>query len=96
MTGSGQWLDTRGGRAMNELRKWTSTLCADLDLDPDCLDPGLIFAMARDVSRAVAKPAVPLTTFLAGMAVAKGLPPAEVAARLSALTQRWPRIDWRD
>ncbi|PRX46433.1 hypothetical protein B0I33_10710 [Prauserella shujinwangii] len=81
---------------MDDVREWTSALCSDLDLDPGELDPGLVLAMARDVGRVVAKPAAPLTVYLVGMAVARGLPPAEAARRLGELTQRWPRIDWRD
>lgn len=81
---------------MNELREWTSALCSDLGLDPGQLDTGLILAMARDAGRAVAKPAAPVTVYLVGMAVARGLPPAEAAHRLGELTERWPRIDWRD
>lgn len=81
---------------MNELREWTSTLCADLGLDADQLAYGLILSMARDVGRTVAKPAAPITVYLVGMAVARGLSPMEAAQRVGALTENWPRIDWRD
>ncbi|MBK1788325.1 DUF6457 domain-containing protein [Prauserella cavernicola] len=81
---------------MNELRKWTATVCADLGLDADQCDHALILALARDAGRTVARPAAPITAFLVGMAVARGLPPAEAASRLDALTRDWPRFDWRD
>ncbi|MFC4001932.1 DUF6457 domain-containing protein [Prauserella oleivorans] len=82
---------------MNELREWTATLCADLGLDDARdLDCAAVVAMARNVGRVVSNPAGPVTAFLVGMAVARGLSPADAAARLDELTRRWPRIDWRD
>ncbi|PXY25333.1 hypothetical protein DI005_13370 [Prauserella sp. PE36] len=81
---------------MDELREWTTALCADLGLDADQCDHALVLAMTRDVGRVIARQAAPITAFLVGMAVARGLPPAEAAERLGALTDDWPRFDWRD
>ncbi|MEU3274103.1 DUF6457 domain-containing protein [Saccharomonospora sp. NPDC006951] len=81
---------------MNDLREWTATLCADLGIDDEQFDYPLVLAMARDAERAATKPAGPITVYLIGMAVAQGLSPAEAAAKLDALAQRWTRIDWRD
>jgi hypothetical protein len=45
--------------------------------------------VARDVAHEVARPAAPLTAFLLGVAVGRGQPVAEAAAKLTALAQAW-------
>jgi hypothetical protein len=81
---------------MSDLQEWTSTLCADLGLDAAGVDCAQIVDMARHIARTVELPAGPVTAYLIGMAVARGLSPAEAADRLAHRAQRWPRIDWRD
>lgn len=81
---------------MKDLRDWTSALCSDLGLDADEVDTTRILDMARLVGRTVARPAGPVSAYLIGMAVARGLSPAEASARLAELARDWPRIDWRD
>lgn len=81
---------------MNQLQEWASALCSDLGIEVDDLDYELILSMARDAGQAVARPVAPISVYLVGMAVARGLPPLEAEERLGELTKRWPRIDWRD
>ncbi|WP_216208055.1 DUF6457 domain-containing protein [Amycolatopsis aidingensis] len=80
---------------MNALAEWTSAACSDLGLteEPDRM---LIADIARHASRAVSAPAAPVTAYLFGLAVGRGLPPADAARRLTALAARWRGIDWRD
>ncbi|MGH3520363.1 MAG: DUF6457 domain-containing protein [Haloechinothrix sp.] len=81
---------------MNQLQEWASALCSDLGIEAKELDCEFVLAMARDAGYAVARPAAPITVYLVGIAVARGLSPAEAAQRLGALTRRWQQIDWRD
>lgn len=45
--------------------------------------------VTRDVAHGVARPAAPLTAYLLGVAVGRGRPIAEAAARLSELAGTW-------
>ena len=81
---------------MNALAEWTSLACAELGIDPGELDRALVLDLARDVARGVARPAAPLTTYLLGVAVGRGLSNREAAARLSTLADQWHGIDWSD
>ncbi|MFP5219032.1 MAG: DUF6457 domain-containing protein [Actinomycetes bacterium] len=74
---------------MTTLQDWTDAVVEALDL-PDRPDARLVLDLARDVAHGVERPAAPLTTYLAGQAVARGADPRDVAARLSALAARWP------
>lgn len=81
---------------MCELRMWTSAIEADLGIDSDQPDYELIDAVAREVGRAVANPAAPLSAYLVGMAVGRGFSPCEAARRVRERAECWPRVDWRD
>jgi uncharacterized protein DUF6457 len=83
--------DPRTGKSerVNTLAEWTERACAELGLDPGSLDTGTVLDLTRDVAHGVARPAAPLTAFLLGVAVGRGQPLAEAAARLTALAQRW-------
>jgi hypothetical protein len=73
---------------MSTLEDWTAAVCAELAVDqPDTM---LILDLAREVAHGVARPAAPLTTYLAGVAVGAGLDPATAAARVTAMAQSWP------
>jgi hypothetical protein len=73
-----------------------SVVCADLGVDKAELDSAPILEMSRTVQRSVAKHAAPLTAYLFGIAVARGLQPAEVAERVTELIRRRHGIDWSD
>jgi hypothetical protein len=76
---------------MSTLEKWTAAVCADLGIDPAAADTTTVLDLARDAAHGVARPAAPLTTFLVGVAVGRGLPLADAAARVQALAARWQR-----
>lgn len=56
------------------LEQWTSELAATLGLPSDLAGDdarALVLDLARDVAHGVARPAAPLSTFLAGVAVGR-------------------------
>ena len=73
---------------MKTLDAWVDAVTADLGLQ-EGLDVRLVLELARDVAHGVERPAAPVTTWLAGMAVAAGADPADVAARIRALAASW-------
>lgn len=75
---------------MNTLEEWTATVVAELALPASSVDRDAVLDLAREVAQGVARPAAPLTTYLAGIAVGAGADPADVAARIGRLAQQWP------
>jgi len=73
---------------MKTLDDWVAAVVADLGLQSG-VDVREVLDLARDVAHGVERPAAPVTTWLAGMAVASGADPADVAARLRALAADW-------
>lgn len=78
------------GMSVNTLEEWTAAVVAELELPAASVDRDVVLDLARDVARGVARPAAPLTTYLAGVAVGAGADPADVAARIGQLAQKWP------
>jgi len=74
---------------VSTLQDWTDAVVEALGL-PEPPDVRLVLDLAREVAHGVERPAAPLTTYLAGQAVARGADPREVAARLGALAAGWP------
>ena len=74
---------------MSTLEEWTAAICADLGLEPGLSDTKIVLDLAHDAAHGVARPAAPLTTYLVGVAVGRGLPLPEAAARISALANGW-------
>ena len=70
-----------------DLEQWTVDLAGALGLDPDArVDIAGVLDLARLAAHEVARPAAPLTTFLAGFALARGASlehVADVVARLA-------------
>src|SRR6516225_9299857 len=58
---------------MSTMDQWTAAVCADLGLDPSDADLRAVLDLTRDVAHGVARPAAPLTAYLVGMAVGRGL-----------------------
>lgn len=67
---------------------WIEAVRHELGLD-DVVDVPLLLGLARDAAHGVERPAAPVTTFLLGLAVARGTDPVEAAGRLSALAAGW-------
>jgi Domain of unknown function (DUF6457) len=74
---------------VSTLEAWTEAVCAELGLDPGAVDPKALLDVARDVAHAVARPAAPLTAYLLGLAVGRGIPAPEAAARVGRLASSW-------
>ncbi len=85
--------DTMTAQTPDDLDRWSAAVAEALDVDPTALDRDLVLDLTRDVAHTVARPAVPLTTFLMGMAVgARGGDRAaldSVAAQVGELNRRW-------
>jgi hypothetical protein len=71
------------------LEEWLEAVCLELGLDRRELDRDLVLDLARDAARGVARPAAPLTTFLLGLAVGRGVPARDAAARVTAMAESW-------
>lgn len=48
---------------------WIAELCRTLEVDPSLVDRTTVLDLARDAARGVARPAAPVTTYVAGIAV---------------------------
>jgi len=72
---------------MKTLEDWARLVADELGVaQPDTRE---VLDLARDVAHGVERPAAPLTSWLAGAAVAAGADPADVAARIRALAASW-------
>lgn len=66
------------------VENWIARVCADLDLPvPD--DYTELLEIARICAHEVARPTAPITTYLAGLAAARGMDPGQVRMRVAAL-----------
>lgn len=75
---------------MSTLDDWTDALCAELGLDPDQAGTQkTVLDLARVAAHTVDRPAAPLTAYFLGVAVGRGQPPEETAAKLVQLARRW-------
>lgn len=74
---------------MSTLDEWITRVCAELGLPADAADTDLLLGVAGEAAHAVVRPAAPVTTFLIGLAVGRGLPLPEAAARVRALAGAW-------
>jgi len=73
----------------NTLENWTEAVCAELGIAPGDVDRDLILDMTKDVAHGVARPAAPLTAFIAGVAIGRGADAAEVMERITARAKAW-------
>jgi Domain of unknown function (DUF6457) len=74
---------------MSMMDEWTAAVCAELGLDGGAADLRAVLDLTRDVAHGVARPAAPLTAYLVGVAVGRGLALADAVARVSALANGW-------
>jgi len=75
---------------MSTLDDWTEALCAELGLDPGDVHQKTLLDLARVAAHSVDRPAAPLTTYVLGVAVGRGKPLEETAARIKELARGWP------
>jgi molybdopterin-guanine dinucleotide biosynthesis protein A len=77
----------------DELHRWVALVVDALEVDPDAVDIDALLDLARDTAHGVARPAVPVTAFLVGYAVAtRGADRAaleSVTQQVTALVDRW-------
>jgi Domain of unknown function (DUF6457) len=71
------------------LEEWVEAACAELGIQPGDVHRDLILDVARDVAHGVARPAAPLTAYLMGLAVGRGTPVRDAAARLTEMAEGW-------
>jgi len=78
---------------MSTLEQWTAAAGAGLGLGPDPLSTAetkAVLEVTRDAAHAVDRVAAPLTAYLLGVAVGRGLTLPEAADRVHALVANWP------
>ena len=56
----------------------------------DEVDVTLVLDVAREAAHGVARPAAPVTTFLLGVATARGGDPDQLAGTIAELAREWP------
>ena len=71
------------------LDEWIQASCEELGLDVADVHRDLILDVARDVAHGVARPAAPLTAYLMGLAVGRGAPIRDAAARITEMAEGW-------
>jgi hypothetical protein len=74
---------------MSTLEEWTEALCTELGLDAAEGTQKTVLDLARVAAHTVDRPAAPLTAYFLGIAVGRGAPMAETAARLQQLARNW-------
>ncbi|MFA1547232.1 DUF6457 domain-containing protein [Actinomadura chokoriensis] len=74
---------------MSTLEEWINAACLELGLERGDIDQSLILDLARDVAHGVARPGAPLTAYLLGLAVGRGTPARDAAARLTEMAEGW-------
>jgi len=67
---------------------WVTALTAALELPSD-VEVKTVLDIARDVAHNVERPAAPVSTYLLGVAVGGGMPPAVAFERVQQLALGW-------
>jgi hypothetical protein len=70
------------------LDSWVTELAEALGVDPAIVDREALLDLARDAAHGVARPAAPLTTFVAGLAAGRAGASAQAVADAVATAQR--------
>lgn len=74
---------------MDTLQDWADAVCEELGLDRDDAVQQTVLNLARVAAHLVDRPAAPLTAYFLGLAVGRGMPLAETAARIQQLARGW-------
>jgi hypothetical protein len=72
---------------MSALDEWIETACAELGVNPEELNQKIVLNLTRVLAHTVDRAAAPLTAYLLGVAVGRGAPLAETAAKLQDLAR---------
>ncbi|MEN0085238.1 MAG: DUF6457 domain-containing protein [Leifsonia sp.] len=72
----------------SELDAWAAEAAEAVGASVGPDDVAAVLDLARDAAHGIARPAAPVTTFVAGIAVGRGLPLGEVVAALTAAIER--------
>jgi hypothetical protein len=72
------------------MQAWIDAVCAELNLPTD-VKTDLILDVARVAAHNVERPAAPVTTFLLGILVGRGMDVSEAAAKIQDLAATWPK-----
>jgi hypothetical protein len=75
---------------MSTLDDWTAALCAELGIDPAEGTQKAVLDLARVAAHTVDRPAAPLSAYFLGVAVGRGEPLPETAAKVVQLCRSWP------
>ena len=75
---------------MSTLDDWVAAASDALGLSQEQVDVALLLDLAREAAHAVARPAAPVTTYLLGVAVARGADVEQANATLTELAREWP------
>lgn len=77
---------------MSTVDDWAAAVLDALGLS-DEVDVPLLLDLAREAAHAVARPAAPVTTYLLGLAVARGADAEQAVATLTELAREWPSAE---
>jgi Domain of unknown function (DUF6457) len=74
---------------MSTLEDWADAVRTELGLEHDDAVQKTVLNLARVAAHQVDRPAAPLTAYFLGLAVGRGEPLGEAAARIQQLAQAW-------
>ena len=74
---------------MSTLDDWTNLVCVELGIEPTEATQKRVLNLTRVVAHTVDRAAAPLTAYFLGVAVGRGEPLAETAAKLQELARGW-------
>jgi hypothetical protein len=72
------------------MERWIMAVSSDLGLDPGTADARTVLDVTRDVAHNVDRPSAPVTAYLMGVAVGRGMPLKRAASRIRQLAEGWP------
>ena len=81
--------DIPAGQGEDAMNDWVTAVAAALDIDAD-VNVDSVLDVAREAAHGVERPAAPVSTYLMGYAVARGMTTDEAADRITRLAQAWP------
>ena len=70
--------------------RWVMAVAEDLGLAPNPADTRLILDMTKDVAHNVDRPAAPVTSYLVGVAVGRGMTLPDAIKHVRDLADSWP------